>query len=102
MRLRELGSGTDPVSDSPRNFRSERLSSHRYAIPRCESIPSKYPTNSIRKCTPGAIPGGIKRCGQSFDKLIKPGLAQQPVEPFIKHMPRAPGHISRTDHNSCC
>ena len=36
---------------------NERLSAHCHAIARCESSPSKYAMNSIRKYTPGGIDG---------------------------------------------
>jgi hypothetical protein len=41
----------------PRNSRSPSESAQRQAMPRSESIPSKYPISSIRKYTPGATPG---------------------------------------------
>ena len=37
------------VAGMPRNVRSDSESLHRQAIPRCEPIPSKYPTSSMRK-----------------------------------------------------
>ncbi|MFO1052742.1 MAG: hypothetical protein U1F36_11055 [Planctomycetota bacterium] len=41
MIVRLEWSGVDSVGFSPRKLRSERLSLHRQAIPRCESMPSK-------------------------------------------------------------
>ncbi len=48
-------SGDSSVDGIPRNFRIDSESLHRQAIPRWDPIPSKYPTNSIRKYTPGGI-----------------------------------------------
>lgn len=49
--------GTGSVGARPRNSPSDRLSVHRHEIARCDFRPSKYPTNSIRKKTPGGTPG---------------------------------------------
>ncbi len=50
-------SGGFPASPHPRNSRSENESAHRHAIPRSEPSPSRYPTISILKYTPGGTPG---------------------------------------------
>jgi hypothetical protein len=41
----------------PRNCRSDKEYAQRQAIPRSESIPSKYPIKSMRKYTPGGNEG---------------------------------------------
>ena len=57
MRDRVECSGTRSCTCTPRNVRSESESEHRHSSPRSDSIPSKYPTKSIRKYTPGATDG---------------------------------------------
>ena len=45
-----------PFYAKPRKARSDSESAQRHAIARSEPMPSKYPTYSIRKNTPGGMP----------------------------------------------
>ena len=106
-RVREIVecSGGASSRPRPRKPRSASESAVRHAMPRSESMPSKYPISSSRKYVPGVRLGrptvvGVERRALRFDELVEPVRVEHLIQPLIERMPAGPRQFVRRDPQS--